>query len=162
MTNSITADLGCRWIEYHFLRSGSICFSTVSCIFTSDSICKLKMKCSHVLFPGIMEESGSRLVFSHLSVLWEGKEKDEVPWHLLSVGWASANEEWALWQILSQQSTAESNSSCIESIWLKDMISAIRSKLLIPVRVLSLHPLISQKKSSWLLCHIFRQCWRKG
>lgn len=95
-----------------------------------------------------MEESGSRLVFSHLSVLWEGREKDEAPWCLLSVGWASADEEWAFGQTLSQQSTAESNSSCIESIWLKDVISAIRSKLLIPVRVLSLQPLISQKKSS--------------
>ena len=148
MTNSVTAHLGYQWIAYHFLRSGNICFSTVSCIFISDSICKFKTKHSHVLFPGIMEESGSRLVFSHLSVLWEGREKDEVPWHLLSVGWASADEEWALWQTLSQQSTAESNSSCMESIWLKDVISAIRSKLLIPVRVLSLHPLISQKKSS--------------
>lgn len=39
----------------------------------------LKQKCCHVHFPVIMEESGSRLVFSHLSVLWEGKEKDEVP-----------------------------------------------------------------------------------
>lgn len=47
-------------------------------------------------FPVILEESGSGLVFSHLSVLWEGKEKDEAPWPLLSVGWASADEESAL------------------------------------------------------------------
>lgn len=66
----------------------------------------------NVLFTVIVGESGSGLVFSHLSVLWKGKEKDEALRHLLSVGWASADKDWALLQMLFEQSPAASKGTC--------------------------------------------------
>lgn len=77
MTNYIIFDLGHQWMAYHYLETEQFFFSTELCIFTSFSICKLKMKgqpgTSHLDY----EESSLSLGFSHVSVLWEGKGLEE-------------------------------------------------------------------------------------
>lgn len=66
-----------KLITHHLFKNWTICFSTESHIFTSYAICKLKMKGQPCTSHCDYEEGSLSLVFSHVSVLWEGKGTEE-------------------------------------------------------------------------------------
>lgn len=138
-------------------RNWTICFSTESCIFTSFSICKLRMKgqpcTSHLDY----EEGSLSLGFRHVSLLWEGKGTEK------HRGIFSLCPGICWWRVgpSSEQEAAESRRlwgeafvPIIVSAWLRDVISTIRNELQ-SLSAFFLNILSSVWRKTQLLCHTF-------